>query len=199
MAAGPDSVANHDLYLHIRTIISLVIGLSITHILGGLARIVQHPGKVKLSAVHLAWTASILLSSVHFWWWEFRLTDVSWTFVLYVFVIAYASLFYFLATLLFPADISDYKGFGDFFTSRRRWFFGLLALTYVADIFDSLIKGEAYFSAALGPEYLVRAGVYVALCVAAMFVKNLAFQRVFAAANLIYQVSFILRLYNFGR
>ncbi len=198
MAAPADTAANHDLYLHIRTIISLVIGLSITHILGGLARIVQHPGKVKLSAVHLAWTASILLSSVHFWWWEFRLTDVSWTFVLYVFVIAYASLFYFLSTLLFPADMAEYDGFGDFFTSRRKWFFGLLALTYVADVVDTGIKGQDYL-AHLGWEAPARAVAYVLLCLAAMFIRNLTFQRVFAVANLAYQVSFILRLYNSGR
>ena len=198
MAAPVVPAAGPDLYPQVRTLVSLVIGLSVTHILAGLARIVQHPGRQKLSGIHLAWTASILLGAMHFWWWEFRLSDVRWTFALYVFVIAYASLFYFLASLLFPADMAEYDGFGDFFMSRRRWFFGILAVTYLADVFDTLIKGRGYFDQ-LGWEYPIRAAAYVVLCVTAIFVRNLWFQRLFVAASLVYQVSYILRLYNLGR
>lgn len=195
MAAPSHAAAVPDLYPHVRTIISLVIGLAITHSLGGLARIVQHPTRQKLSGVHLAWVASILLSSVHFWWWEFRLARIDWTFALFVFVISYASLFYFLANLLFPADLAEYDGYGDFFMSRRGWFFGILGLTYAADPLDTLIKGRDYFDQ-LGIEYPLRAAVYLVLCAIAARWGSLTFQRLFAAANLIYQVSWILRVYN---
>ena len=36
-----------------------------------------------------------------------------------------------LASLLFPDDMSDYDGYEDYFLSRRRWFFGLFATTFV--------------------------------------------------------------------
>jgi hypothetical protein len=187
--------ASPDFYLHVRVVIGLVIGLAITRSLSGFSGLVQHPGRRRLYGVHLAWAVSILLSAAHFWWWEFRLSGVAWTFELYVFVLAYASLYYFLACLLFPDDLSDYDGFRDFFLSRRKWFFGLLALTFLADVLDTAIKGEAYL-ARLGWEYPVRCAAYVVLCGVAMATRNGRFHAVFAGANLVYQVSYILRLYE---
>ncbi len=184
-----------DFYLHIRTLIALVIGLSITHNLGGLAAIVQHPGRRKLYAVHLAWVASLLLGAINFWWWEFRLHELSWTFGRYLFVISYASLFYVMAVLLFPKDLDDYDSYRDYFLSRRKWLFGILALTYVADIGDTLLKGQAYL-ASFGWEYPVRIAAYLALCGVAAFTRNGKFHAAFAVANLAYQISYILRLYD---
>jgi hypothetical protein len=186
-----------DFYLHIRVIIGLVIGLSVTRSLGGFAAMVQHPKARKLYAVHLLWAVSILLGATHFWWWEFRLAELTWTFQLFVFVIAYAGLFYFLASLLFPDHMEDYDGYRDFFLSRRRWFFGLLALTFVADVVDTAIKGQAYFSH-LGWEYPARIVAYVALCGVAAFTRNERFHLAFAVLNLGYQISWIYRLYDTG-
>jgi hypothetical protein len=183
-----------DFYLHIRTLISLVIGLSITHNLSGLASIVQHPVRRKLYAVHLIWAASLLLGSIHFWWWEFRLHELSWTFGRYLFVISYASLFYLLAVMLFPKEMDEYDGYRDYFLSRRKWFFGILALTYLADIPDTLLKGQAYL-ASFGWEYPVRMAAYMVLFGIAMFTRNARFHAAFAALSLIYQISYILRLY----
>ena len=181
-------------YLHVRVIIGLVVGLSITRSLSGFSGMVQHPGRRKLYPVHLAWAVSILLAAAHFWWWEFRLSGVAWNFALYVFVLGYASLYYFLTCLLFPDDMSDYAGFEDFFISRRKWFFGLLGLTYLADLLDTAIKGHDYVLH-LGWEYPLRAAVYLVLCSVAMWTANRRFHAAFAAANLIYQASYILRLY----
>ena len=186
--------AGAEFYLHVRVIIGLVIGMSITRSLAGFSGMVQHPGRRKLYPVHLAWAFSILLAAAHLWWWEFRLSGVSWTFALYVFIVGYASLYYFLTCLLFPDDLAEYAGFEDFFISRRKWFFGLLALSYLADVLDTVIKGHDYY-VHLGLEYPIRCVAYVALCGVAMFTTNRKFHAGFAAANLAYQISFILRLY----
>lgn len=189
------AAASPDFYLHVRVIIGLVVGLSITRSLAGFSGLVQHPGRRKVYWVHLAWAASILLGAAHFWWWEFRLSGVSWTFELYAFVLAYASLYYFLTCLLWPDDLAEYAGYEDFFLSRRKWFFGILALTYLADVGDTAIKGWDYM-AHLGWEYPARCVAYVALCGVAMTTRNVKFHGAFAVANLVYQASFILRLYN---
>lgn len=191
--AGP--VADVGFYQHVRTIIGLVTGLAITRILSGFATLVQETGRHKVHWIHFCWAVSILLSAIHFWWWEFRLETVHWNFGLYVFVIAYASLFYFLTALLFPNGLDKNPTFDEFFPPRQRWFFGILALTFVFDVVDTAIKGGDYL-AHFGWEYPVRIGAYLALCVAAMFVRNVTFQGVFAAANLVYQASYILRLYG---
>ena len=143
--------ANSDLYLHIRVIVSIILGLSVTRLLNGIAGFVQHPTRQKAWWVHLAWVAWTLLSVVGFWWWEFRLAQVQvWTFGSYLFVLLYASSYFLLSSVLFPTDIAEYAGFRDYFMSRRRWVFGLTALTFVLDVIDTRLKGATYF-ASLGP------------------------------------------------
>jgi hypothetical protein len=185
-----------DLLLHIRVVISIIVGLCITTLLSGFARFVQHPKRAKVSILHLGWAASLLLWVIHFWWWEFRLTLVpQWTFAIYFFVILYAILFYFLCTLLFPSDLKDYAGYEDYFLSRRKWFFGFLAATFVADVIDTSLKGSDYLHS-FGLEYPIRIAVSLAVCCIAMFTKNRRIQLTLLAVSLLYQISFIVRLYS---
>ena len=183
------------LFTHIRIIIGIVLGLGLTHLLRNAARLVEHPKKTRVWWVHLVWALSTFLYLVHFWWWELRLDTVPhWNFAAYLFVIVYAVLLYLMCALLFPEDISDYDGFRDYFLSRRRWFFGVLALAYLLDFIDTWLKGAGYLHA-LGPEYIARGAVFVILCLIAMRTRNARFHAAFAVLGIIYQLSFILRLY----
>jgi hypothetical protein len=188
--------SNPDLYLHIRVVISIIVGLCITTLLSGFARFVQHPKRERVSILHLGWAASLLLWIIHFWWWEFRLTLVpQWTFAIYFFIILYAILFYFLCTLLFPSDLKDYEGYEDYFLSRRRWFFGFLAATFVADVIDTSLKGSAYVHS-FGVEYPIRIVANLMFCFAGMYTKDRRIQLVLLAASLLYHIIFTLRLYG---
>jgi len=144
--------ADPTIYVHVRTVISIVVGLSIGRLLTGLARFVQHPNLQKIYPVHLVWTVFMMVDVIYFWWWEFHLSTVGWTFGLYCFVALYASTFFFLCTMLFPDTMHEYAGFRDYFMSRRKWFFGILIATFLIDIVDTAIKGTSYLQA-LGPEY----------------------------------------------
>ncbi|MER9772990.1 hypothetical protein [Mesorhizobium sp. M0220] len=186
----------HDIFPHIRIVLGMVIGLGVTRLLSGLARIVQHPGQYRLYPVHLAWVASVLLMLVHFWWWEFGLFQIeNWTFGKYLFIIFYAVTLFLLCALLFPDSMLDYTSYEDFFYSRRAWFFGLLAATYLLDVIDTLLKGPEHF-AHFGIEYLIRTPVFVVLCVIAILLRDRRFHIAFVAGALVYQISFILRLFD---
>jgi hypothetical protein len=190
----PDS--SPDVYSHVKVVISIIVGLGITTLLKGFAVFVQHPKRAKVSLLHLGWAASLLLWIIHFWWWEFRLAMVpQWTFEIYFFVILYAILFYFLSTLLFPSDLKDYAGYEDYFLSRRGWFFGFLAATFVADIIDTSLKGSAYLHS-FGIEYPIRIAVSLLLCIVAMITRNRRIQMILLAVSFLYQISFIVRLYG---
>jgi hypothetical protein len=185
-----------DLLVHVRVVISIIVGLCITTLLNGFARFVQHPRRAQVSILHLGWAASLLLWVIHFWWWEFRLTLVpQWTFAIYFFIILYAILFYFLCTLLFPSDLQDYSGYEEYFISRRKWFFGFLAATFVADVIDTSLKGSVYLHS-FGIEYPIRIVVSLIVCCIAMFTKHRRIQLVLLAVSLLYQISFIVRLYS---
>lgn len=190
------AILSHDIYPHIRIVLGMVIGLGVTRLLSGLARLVQHPTQHRMDGVHLAWVASILLALVHFWWWQFGLYQVeAWTFGTYLFVIGYAIALFLLAALLFPDSMAGYESYGDYFLERRAWFFGVLAATYLLDIVDTLLKGEAHF-ARFAREYLIRTPILVGLCAAAGAMRNRHFHVVFVAAVLAYQVSWIFRLFD---
>ena len=60
-----------------------------------------------------------------------------------------------LCTLLFPDDLAEYAGWRDYFQSRRSWFFGIMAVLYVIDFVDTLIKGRRYYHH-FGIEYPIR-------------------------------------------
>jgi hypothetical protein len=184
-----------DLYLHVRVLIAIILGLSVTRLIGGLAEFLQRADHHRVSRIHLCWVAWVLFNVMAFWWWEFRLSQVThWTFPLYLFVIAYASMFFLQAALLFPTDIEGYDGYGDYFIARRAWFFGIFAVTEVMDVVDTLIKGTEHFQS-LGIEYLVRNAAFLVLCLVAARTRNLTFHGLFAAGALIYELVYIPRVY----
>src|SRR5215831_19746904 len=107
--------ADVDLYLHVRVLISIILGLSVTRLVGGVAGVIQHPRRHRVSLIHLGWVAWALFNVITFWWWEFRLSLVAhWSFGLYFFICIYASMYFFLSVLLFPDDIEGYQGYLDY-------------------------------------------------------------------------------------
>jgi hypothetical protein len=189
-------LSTHDIFPHIRIVMGMVIGLGVTRLLSGVARIIQHPRQYPLYPIHLAWVAMLLLMLVHFWWWEIDLYVVTdWTFGKYIFVVFYAITLFLMCALLFPDSMLDYRGYEEFFYARRAWFFGLLALTYVLDVVDTLLKGRDYF-ARFDNEYWMRTPVMMALCIAAIAVRDWRYHALFVTGALIYQISWIFRLFD---
>ncbi|MBN8931613.1 MAG: hypothetical protein J0G97_06915, partial [Rhizobium pusense] len=134
---------------------------------------------------------------VHFWWWEHRLSATGHVlgFGAFLFLILFCSLFYFLCVLLFPTEMKEYKGYEDYFLSRKSWFFAFLAALFVTDVGDTLLKGQDYL-ASLGPEYLIRTAIYVILFTLAIFIENRRFHRFLVIFALIYQIAWIFRTYD---
>ena len=188
------SITQFDLYVHVRVLIGIILGLSVTRLVGGVAGFIQHPGRVRISLIHLGWVAWALLSVIAFWWWEFRLSAIPWNFGVYFFVVIYSSMFFFLSVLLFPADLAEYDGYQDYFLSRRVWFFSFVALSLGLDLVDTWIKGTEYLQA-LGPEDPIRIIAFLALCAIAAKTRNLAFHSIFVVIWLVYEVNFYFRQY----
>jgi hypothetical protein len=184
-----------DLYLHVRVLIGIILGLSVARLIGGVAGFIQHPARHQLSLLHLGWVAWALLNVITFWWWEFSLSLIPrWNFGLYFFVVIYSSMYFFLSVLLFPAEVSEYAGYQDYFLSRRVWFFGCVALTALLDVVDTWIKGAEYLRS-LGSEYPLRIIAFVVLCAFAARTRNLAFQYAFVLLALVYEAIFFTWAY----
>jgi len=196
MQHTPISQVDIELYQHVMVLISIILALSVYHLVYGVAGFIQHPTRHKISLLHLGWVAWLLLNVITSWWWEFNLSLVPrWNFGLYLFVFIYSSMYFFLSVLLFPDDLNGYAGYQDYFLSRRVWFFGFVAMTQLLDVVDSWIKGAEYLRS-LGPEYAVRIVAYLILCAFAARTRNLAFQHAFLFFALLQEVFFIIRHYS---
>lgn len=187
------------MFEYVVVLTGVVIGLAVTHLMQGVAKIVEHPKRVRVWWVHLVWVAHTGLLSVFWWWFEFRLRLIgTWTFQLYVFVLGEAFLIYLVCAVLFPSDLSNHQSFKDYFLSRRRWFFGLLISILILDLLDTWTKGAAYFIS-LGIEYPLARAVLIALCITGMLSSRPRVQGVVATLVLAYQVSLIARFYEIAR
>jgi len=185
-----------DTFFHIRMVMSIIMGLSITQLLKNSVKLIDHPGRKKPYTVHLLWVFYIFLLLIHFWWWEIHLKAVTvWLFSKYLFIVFYIILYYILCVLIFPDDISEYENFEAYFYSRKKWFFSFLAVSFAVDVIDTLLKGKDY-AESLNWEYPVRNIVHIILCLVAIRVSNKKFHAILVILFILYELSWILRLYN---
>ncbi len=174
----------------------MILGLGLTHLIKGSVGFIQHPGRKKVNIVHLLWVFYTFLLLVHFWWWEFKLKLVPhWYFYDYLFIICYVLIFYVACAILYPEDIKDYSGYGDYFYSRKNWFFGVLAISFIADLVDTRIKGTDYFMW-VNMEYYLRIISHVILCVFAIKMNNRKFHLGLVIILILYEISYIFRFFN---
>jgi len=184
------------LYLHIRIVLSIILGLSLTTLLKGMVGFVQHPRRNRFSIVHFGWVLWSLVSVITFWWWEYKLADVTaWTFESYTFVLIYCSSYFVLAALLFPEDIKEYAGLEDYVLSRRFWLFGLIAAITLLDIGDTVLKGSKQV-AALGLAYDLRIGVMLIACAIGAATTRRTVHIALVCAVLAYQIWYTLVQYS---
>jgi hypothetical protein len=122
-------------------LVSVVAGLGLTRALSGLAKIVHLRKKIRLSGVHIAWTGSILMWLVSYWWFTFLLASVDqWTVLLFLFVLVYGAVIYFLIALLYPDEWDSGADLFEHFIDNRRWFFGTFVGLGLLDLADTWIK-----------------------------------------------------------
>lgn len=185
-----------DAYGHLRILVSLILGLAITRILSGLSRRIQFPTRTEGMFAQITWAFVVLLGAVHFWWWEFSLRRIEdWHFGAYVFILSFASLYFLMAMLLFPDTLPDHAESESFFMRRRDWFYGIFALSFAFDLFDSMMKGQAHLQG-LGHEYLLRLLFGVAIAIVALRARTSRGVALSGLVWLAYDLSWIVRRYD---
>ena len=171
-----------DVFEYLAALVSVVAGLSLTRALSGFAKMVDSEHDARLSGVHIAWTLSVILWLVGFWWFTFMLASIeSWPVSLLLFVLLYGAIIYFLIALLYPdrheAEIDIFENF----ISGRRSFFVTFVVLGVVDITDTLIKTRIYDMDS--PPILVYSLLilfWISFGITGAFTANRIFHRVFA-------------------
>lgn len=147
----------NDQFQHVMVLISIIIGLAITHLLSGVVDAVDRANDEDApeiaSALGMLWAATAFLWMINFWWFQFRLLwmEEAWTLGRYLFIILYSVALYVLAVILVPRDWDAIKRYPEYFMRNRRWFFSALLLASVADVADAWLKGGWDYVASMGP------------------------------------------------
>jgi hypothetical protein len=125
--------------------ISIVIGLGVTHILYGLARIINSRDERRPSTLHIVWTLNVLLILLLNWWVLFLWVDYpSWRFDIYLLLIGWGIALYMLTVVLYPPDIRRDEDYESLFEQNRKGLFGTFVVFVLIDIAQTAVRGQLF-------------------------------------------------------
>src|SRR4030095_11533421 len=104
-----------DAFNYLSVLISIILALGMTRVLGGVGEMLQARSRRRVYWVHAIWIINLFLYLVIAWWIFYRWRNQEpWRFLLFVFVLISPTILYLASLLLFPreADVEramDYK------------------------------------------------------------------------------------------
>ena len=114
---------------YVMVIVSIILGLGLTVILRGLARLAR--GALPCAVV-VVWGFLLLFLFLQNWWAFWDLAQVTqWTQPSFLFVALYCCIMYAMAELMLPIGATPETDWTAHFLSIRKWFFSLLSLLTV--------------------------------------------------------------------
>ena len=129
---------------YLGVLISVIMGLGVTHLATGASKLVQHRDEVKFYVPHAIWTINVLVFILLIWWGMFWWSGhEEWHAAEYLFITLYAIVLFFLASMLYPWDMDKDIDVEAYFFKNRAWFFGAMMLAWILDVPETLIKAGA--------------------------------------------------------
>ena len=119
-------------YQHVVVVMSIVLGLSVTQLLKGLAQLYRTRNRVRPYWLHTAWVVLLILYSLLLWWlfWNYRSIE-EWSFFRFVLYLSPMIVFYFLTSIVIPDPSDPVTNYKEYYFSSRVGFFGTFALQIV--------------------------------------------------------------------
>jgi len=157
---------------YIGVLVSVIMGLGITHLATGTSNTIQHRDTVHFYLPHLLWTISILIYILMIWWGMFWWSQhEDWFAYEYLFITLYAIVLFFLASILYPWDMAADIDLEASFFRNRRWFFGGLTLAWLIDIPETVLKSDAGLRG-VPEDYVVFVSIQLAIAITGFVFRN---------------------------
>ena len=178
---------------YLSVLLSIIIGVGITHLIMGLGRLFSRLSGRKIYWIHVAWTLNIILFFVVYWWWAFnlRLLD-EWSFLPYLIVLLEPSLLCLAGAILYPLSMPPDLGFKAHFHTSRRAFFTVLFVIAINDLVLVTVAAPSGHFASLGWPYYVFLVLGLLGTIIAAVVDNERFHGAFSIAYGSWLFGFIL-------
>ena len=177
---------------------SIVVGLGVTRLLSSASSLVEQRASIRWDFLPLMWAVNTLQYLLIYWWvvvgnWR---SYTTFAFVDFATLFFYGVFLYFCASLILPSRVEAGLDLSARFESIRRPFFIMWLSVVGAEVADSFLKGTEYVVSQLGPGWVVVNGVVIAGCVAALFVSDRRFQKVFAVLVFLMYATWTLSMFR---
>lgn len=115
---------------HLTVLVSIVLGLGLTHLLATVHKLVQARRHVRLYWLSLVWTVLIFVSQVEWWWAIFAVRqNMQWNFFYFLFVLLSPVSLYLAAAFALPeVERGESCDLREYYYTNRGWFFGVVAM-----------------------------------------------------------------------
>ena len=174
---------------YLGVLISVVIGLALTHLVVGVVAVIQSRQSAKLYWVHLLWTFNVLFWLLQFWWFFYSWQALTeWSAGMFYLFVAYALCLSIIAGLLFPVrgSVTD---FCEFYFEHARWLFATLVIVNLIDIVEVMSKANAGIRP-VPPEYIPYVSFVIIASLIAAITKNRHYHAFFAVAFFVFSAGY---------
>lgn len=137
---------------YLSVLVSIIVGLAMSHLLSGTARLIQSRRRVKWYLPTLIWLVLLFLAQVQIWWAAFEArADLDWNFFGFLSFLLIPACAYVLCYLLVPDfEPGDDVDLARSFQDNQRWFFGLFVVIVSISMARDLVEdGRAAFDSDL--------------------------------------------------
>lgn len=147
---------------YVSVLISIILGLAVVHLLGGVSLILDRRVIARLDWVHTIWVLNMFSLITWVWWGNWQLNEIeSFSPVHYISMVLFSVVLYLMCGLLFPIKGSEVEDFFEQFEMNRPMFFYLGEVLLVA----AALKGYVDRQVLAEPDTLERAAMLVTLAV----------------------------------
>jgi hypothetical protein len=179
---------------YLSVLISIVLGLSITQLLGGFAAMVRARDRISFYWPLPVQMTGLFLINVQVWWALFGLREKQhWTFGAFFVILLQPVTLYLMSAFITLDPVADGARFDqrEFYFREKNWFFAAALATLLA----SLTKDLFVTGGPIGLPDLTAHGVFVAMSLTGLLTKNDVVQKILAPVTLILYCTYIAALF----
>ena len=183
-----------DPFSYLSVLISIVLALSIAHLLSALVRVVHNRSRSVIYWPSLTFAYVLFLAIIQVWWADFGLNrHADWTFAAFASTLLIPADLYLLCALLLPsADLPSADDMRTAYESNRVWFFGgIFALPVLSFTQELLVDG--HISA---PSDTIFKLTFAAVAVVGMSAKSEVVQKIIAVVGAILVTTYVAMLFS---